>query len=203
MSNDEVLAIVNSDGVLEGPAPSVALEFVNVGAISKAEKVRNQKLIRSTAMKSFRRRQQSERSLKGAGSSKEAANTKSLRPMSANRSMSDEYVHSPPVLTTDFSCDVPFHQLSETSRLVSGSPQDRKNDHRGLVDSNRSESSSSQSSRSSSILDSPITLLGAGRIDPFQSLPVQSSPQINELIDHCENPNSPPLPSRLLLTSAF
>ena len=203
---DEAFAIVDSDGVLEGPGPAATLPlaFVNVGAISEAEKVRNQKLIRSTAMKSFRRRQQSERSLKGEGSSSSsskdsAANPKSPRPKLKKQTKSDECTVSP-TSTPDLSSDVPFQQSREASWLVIGSPNNRENDRRRLSDSDRSETLSNQSARSSPVLDSPLTILGGGRIDPFQLLPIKSSSQINELIDYCENANSVPLSSRLPLT---
>lgn len=41
--------------------------------------------------------------------------------------------------------------------------------------------------RSLSIVNSPISPLGAGRVDPFRTYPVDfTGPHINEIMDHCE-----------------
>ena len=187
MSSDEALAIVSSDGVNDEGPRALILEFVNVGAVSQAEKQRNQKIISSTAMKSFRRRQQSERSMKGEGSSKDTAKPKSHRSKFTKDSQSDEQEASTSSYT-GLSSDVSF---SEVSRLLGGSSNDRKVDYFAFVDSNRSQGLSSQSPRAPSIVNSPVTLLGAGRVDPFRMLPgdtgsQSTGPGINELIDHCK-----------------
>jgi hypothetical protein len=183
MSNDETLAIVRSDGVNEDMPPRVSLEFVNVGAVSKAEKERNQKLIRSTAMRAFRRRQQSEKLLNNDGKCKFTANKpKSPRHSRPKKdSQSDEQVISP--ANTDLSSEVSF---SEVAWLVGGSSNDRKADYLAFVEGNRRSSSSSESSRASTVVGSPTSPLGAGRVDPFRALPVESGSHINELIDHCK-----------------
>lgn len=33
---------------------------------------------------------------------------------------------------------------------------------------------------------SPLTMLGAGRVDPFDCLPVKSQPYLYKLLDHCK-----------------
>jgi len=33
---------------------------------------------------------------------------------------------------------------------------------------------------------SPLTILGAGRVDPFDSLPIKSQPYIYKLLDYCK-----------------
>jgi hypothetical protein len=33
---------------------------------------------------------------------------------------------------------------------------------------------------------SPLTILGAGRIDPFQSYPIKTQPYMHQLVDHCK-----------------
>lgn len=174
--------MAKGDGVEEDITPKFTLEFVNVGAVSQAEKERNQRLIRSTAMRSFRRRQQSERSRKGEGSSKDSAKA-TCRPKSRKSSQSDEKSVSP-TPSTDLSSETTF---SEVSWLMGVTSNDQKADYFTFADLSRNKSSSSQSSSAPSIVDSPVTPLGAGRVDPFRMLPVEASSHINELIDHCES----------------
>jgi hypothetical protein len=188
MSNDEPLAIVTSDGVNEDSPQAITLEFVNVGAVSQAEKERNQKVIRSTAMRAFRRRQQSERLLKDDGKSKCIASRPKIHHSRTNKDSQSDGQQTSPISNTDLSPDISFSEptFSEVSWLMSGPSNDRKADYFAFVESNRSGSLSSQSSQAPVVVDSPITLLGAGRVDPFRILPVDTGSHINELIDHCE-----------------
>lgn len=32
---------------------------------------------------------------------------------------------------------------------------------------------------------SPMTILGAGRVDPFQTFPIEATRDIHQLVDHC------------------
>ena len=188
MSNDEPLAIVTSDGVNEESIPAIALEFVNVGAVSQAEKERNQKIIRSTAMRAFRRRQQSERLLKDDGKSKSIASRPKIRHSRSKKDSQSDAQQTSPISNADLSPDISFSEAAfpEVSWLMSGPSNDRKADCFALVEWNRSGSLSSQSSQAPGVVDSPMTLLGAGRVDPFRILPGDRSSNINELIDHCE-----------------
>jgi hypothetical protein len=36
---------------------------------------------------------------------------------------------------------------------------------------------------------SPFTILGAGRVDPFQSYPIKAEPYMHQLVDHCKFSN--------------
>lgn len=180
MSSDDELSIANNNGTKQAKPPKFDLEFVNVGAISQAEKERNQRLIRSTAMKSFRRRQLSERSTESEGNSKDARKAKTHHPKSKKGSKADHQAISS-ISYTDLSSE----SFSEASWLLGGS-NGRKVDYFAFVESNRSRSLSSQSSRAPSVVTSPCTPLGAGRVDPFRILPVDPGSPINELIDHCE-----------------
>lgn len=188
MPKDEAFAIVNDDGVEDSPS-TFTLEFVNMGAISQAERERNQKVVRSTAMRAFRRRQQSERLLKGDEKSKgPAIRPKTHRSRSKKDSQSDEKESDSLVSNTDLSSEVSF---SEVKWLVGGSSKEveRTADYLAFVErKRRAGSSSSDSSRASTVVESPLSPLGAGRVDPFGILPGSSSSdsRINELIDHCE-----------------
>jgi hypothetical protein len=182
MSNDEARAIVKSDGGRQDSLPKFDLEFVNVNAISQAEKERNQRLIRSTAMKSFRRRQLSERSLKGEGSRKDSAKAKSRGSKSKKDPQSNEKVVSP-VSCSDLSSESPF---SEVSCLLGGS-NDHKVDYFMLVNSNGSKCLRIRSSRAPSVFGNPLTPLGAGRVDPFRKLPADTGSHVSELIDYCRS----------------
>ena len=188
MPSDEPLTIANGDGFAEGRPPALSLEFVNVGAMSPAEKERNQKLVRSTAMRAFRRRQQSERLLKDDGKRKSIATRPKSRPSrSKGDSRSDGQETSTPS-HTDLSPHISLSDsaLSEVSSLVRGYSNDRKGDCFVFAKSNRSGSVSYQSANDSALVNSPVTPLGAGRVDPFRRLPADTSSQIQELIDHCE-----------------
>lgn len=39
-----------------------------------------------------------------------------------------------------------------------------------------------------SMNSSPMTFLGAGRIDPFSTYPIDATPEVHRLIDHCMHP---------------
>ena len=171
MANDEDLALVPDGSTTEEKPLKCDLEFVNVGAISQAEKERNQRIVRSTAAKSVRRRQLSEQSIHGESGRKGATQPKSRHPKPRQGSKAD-----PPTLSHDL--------LFESSSAGSRSFNKGRAASFAFANSVQNGSPSTQSSRAPSVVTSPITPLGAGRVDPF--MPVETVDHINELIDHCE-----------------
>jgi len=138
---------------------------VSVNVPSKAEKKRNQKIIRQTVMKNFRQQQRTEKS-KPKGKKKLAA-TSSSDPEGEE-------------LETDGPSSA-ASQSTSRSHSISSSESGRK------IAAERSETqSSSRASQSPYELGSPITPLGAGRIDPFRSTYADNKSHMHELIDHCK-----------------
>jgi len=174
---------MNSDGNKEDNHTPSPLQFVDVGVVSQGERERNQKLIRSTAMRSFRRKQQSERLLENEQSGKDVA-TRSKRRLSKSetypRSARQE---TSPIVNSGLS----DAGLVNLSRLMSvSSPGDDTENNFPFVDLDPSTSLNSQNTPALNILASPCSLLGAGRIDPFRLQPVDTGSHINELVDHGE-----------------
>jgi hypothetical protein len=189
MSDDEALASGNSDGGQGTSPPLFKLEFVNVNVASEEEKRRNQKVIRSTAMRSFRRKQSQQKLKEKDGRSKVVINNdKSLISTSVRGLSLDAQDLSPqspqsPQSTSDIS-EATF---LEVSRLLNGSRFSINcNELSGLEWPSPTGTLSCPSSRTMSIASSPSTILGAGRIDPFRIQPVDVASNMDELIDHCE-----------------
>jgi hypothetical protein len=186
MSDDEALANGNSDGAQETSRPLFKLEFVNVNVASEEEKRRNQKVIRSTAMRSFRRKQSQQKLKEKDGRSKVVINNNKSLISTSIRDLSldapDQSLQSP-----QSTSDISEATFLEVSRLLNGSPFSINcNELSGLEWPSPTGTLSRPSSRAMSIASSPSTLLGAGRIDPFRIQPVDVSSNMNELIDHCE-----------------
>jgi hypothetical protein len=178
MSDDKALANGNSDGGQETSPPLFKLEFVNVNVASEEEKRRNQKVIRSTAMRNFRHKQSQQKPKEKDKRSKVVINNhKSLISTSITKFSLDAQDQS-----SQSTNDISEATFLKASQLINGSP----------VSINSNELSGLEwtlcrpSSRAMSITSSPSTILGAGRIDPFRIQPVDVASNIDELIDHCE-----------------
>lgn len=180
MEDDEALATTSqsSKGKSGGQFQLQFVTTVSVNIPSKAEKKRNQKIIRQTVMKNFRQRQKSEKS-----KPKERSQRGLAVASTSNADGDDIPVDAP-------SCRTAWTTTSQSSSL-SGSDSKKEP---GRNDSSRS---SRHTSQSSSALGSPLTPLGAGRVDPFRSSYAESSCHMSELIDHCKYPPSPYSSSQL------
>lgn len=157
------------------PPPS-GLQFVNMTPTSQAERQRNRKVIRSAAMKTFRRNQKLEREgkpqavLRSKSEAEDQELSYRLRLSSENEVGSSE-------------ARWPGSQTL-SSKLVAGTSG---NSAVAIPASNVNWASWSQTAlRTPAIAaSSPIEKLGAGRLDPFRTYPVDiSGPHINEIMDH-------------------
>jgi hypothetical protein len=171
MANYEALATASpSKDEHADVAGQFQLQFVttvSVNVPSKAEKKRNQKIIRQTVMKNFRQQQRSEK-LKPKGKNNGVAATSSSDPESGDPE-SDE-------LSSNAS------RASSRSQSNSLTESDSKNES-GCTEPRRS---SSNKSLNPSDLGSPLTPLGAGRVDPFRKAYADDNCHMHELIDHCK-----------------
>ena len=85
------------------------------------------------------------------------------------------------------------HDRNESLKARDGaSPPDKKLEHwkqhsRSYV-RNRTSTASVQKP---SMTPSPITFLGAGRIDPFSTYPIDATPDVHQLVDHCKHAQQP------------
>lgn len=206
------MAATEAQVVLDGNAGDegrslFCLEFVSMNASSQAEKQQNQWVVRSTAMKNFRRRQQSQRT-----HAKEASRTNSeRRPHRPPKRIKEKEIRNKEVGTEhkeqhndveegssqdlqDASSqavdDWSFETSSHGSWLENQAASSNHNE--GLWDSDSEvlqvESSPSHpTSNGFFALNSPLNILGGGRVDPFRIYPADYvAPHVHELIDHCE-----------------
>jgi len=183
MPPDEAHTSSDSNGAGVEAGAAFCLEFVNMNVSSQAEKQRNQKVIRSTAMKNFRHRQQSQR-IKGRHTSKDGDGTVhegqrkkiedecSQDPRNASSQAMDDWISQSPL-------SKPWHESQAISTEYGDSPRS-------------SEVSQIEVTLNDfSAVGSPMTLLGGGRVDPFRVYPVDYvAPHVHELIDHCESKSS-------------
>ncbi|PMD40393.1 hypothetical protein L207DRAFT_428089 [Hyaloscypha variabilis F] len=168
MAHDEAPATTGQTKHRPGEAgDQFQLQFVttvSVNVPSNAEKKRTQKIIRQTVMKNFRQQQRTEKS-KPKGKKRLAAT-----------SNSDPDAEEPDT-------DEPSSGASQfTSRSQSSSLSERGG--KKGVEGSEHRRSSRISSHSPLDLGSPITPLGAGRVDPFRSAYADNNHVLHELIDH-------------------
>jgi hypothetical protein len=173
------------DGGKASGRPAFNLEFVNMNLVSKAEKQRNQKLIRSTAMRSYRQKQQLQRTKEEEAKSRTIA--RGLQPRSESKTDDHSDAHNQLLGSTN-ACSSDEVHLSDFSWLLSpSSSSDHSDSDSGIGESPRSDTLSSVRPRDFFPDISPVTPLGAGRIDPFRISSVDTSLYIHELIDHCKS----------------
>jgi hypothetical protein len=141
---------------------------VSVNIPSKAEQKRNQKIIRQTVMKNFRQRQKSEK-LKP----KERSNRGLAAALSSNATC-EEVESDAPASSTSW----PSSRSQSSSWSEIGGKKE--------TEYNASRQRSLHALGTPSGLGSPLTPLGAGRIDPFGSYSSDNNSHMHELIDHCE-----------------
>jgi hypothetical protein len=141
---------------------------VSVNIPSKDEQKRNQKIIRQTVMKNFRQQQKSEQ-LKPKGRS-----NRGLAAALRSKIRREEIESDPPFSSTSW----PSSESQSSSWSESDGTKDGEN--------NEARQRSSHASRALSALGSPLTPLGAGRIDPFASYSSDNNYHMHELIDHCK-----------------
>lgn len=203
MATDEAYVTLDGNGGKEGRSV-FCLEFVNMNASSQAEKQRNQRVIRSTAMKNFRRRQQSQRTQDASRTDSEicrnhlAQRTKEKK--TSNKEDGEEQKEQDIYIKEGFNQDLQdasslvadgwmFETTSNgwwlDSRTVSSS---KHNEGLWDIEALQMESNPSHpTSKDFFTLNSPLTVLGGGRIDPFRIYPEEYvGPHFHELIHHCE-----------------
>jgi hypothetical protein len=171
MEEDKALATTSQiKSEQEESGTQFQLQFVttvSVNVPSKAEKKRNQKIIRQTVMKNFRQQQRSGKS-QPKGKNKKGVSASSSSDLESGEPESDE----------------PSSASSASSRsrskFLSGS--DSKKEPVSI----ESRRSSRRMSQHPSDLGSPLTPLGAGRVDPFRPAYAESNSHMHELIDHCK-----------------
>jgi hypothetical protein len=167
---DEALATI-SESSREENGDHFPLQFVTTVSVnipSKAEQTRNQKIIRQTVMKNFRQQQKSEKiKLKGRRSNRLAA------ALSSNATGEEFEIDAP-------SSSAFWTSSRSQSSSWSGSDGKEEEGH------NESRQCSLHALQTSPVLGSPLTPLGAGRIDPFRSYSADNNSHMHELVDHCE-----------------
>jgi hypothetical protein len=126
----------------ENDTPVIDLEFVSMNVGSETENQRNKQIIRSTAMKSFHRKQHLQRTQEDGTVSRDS-----------------------------------YSKAKRGSRSSTGN---------ALPGSSWRGSFDRSSSRQSPFANSPTSLLGAGRVDPFRIQPVDIGSRVDELLDHCK-----------------
>jgi len=205
MDHDKADAVDDGDSGRVGGV-LLNVEFVSMNAASQTEKQMNQRIVRSVAMRSYRQKQQFQRT------KDEELKKRNRSRIVQPRMESIESNHSPnsqePFQTLESdnaaSSDV---DLSGVSSLVSTSPsREVSNTDFGFEPTLESgltprsytnfDSAFGQISHSNALSDlrlrasplviSPITPLGAGRIDPFQTFSSKIGSHVQELIDHCK-----------------
>ncbi|PMD54860.1 uncharacterized protein K444DRAFT_92509 [Hyaloscypha bicolor E] len=205
MRNDRAHAVDNGAAGGVSGKPPFNLEFVNMNVASKAEKQMNQKVIRSMAMRSYRQKQQFQRTKDEETKIRNRA--RAVQPRSEWKRCNHSEAHfQTPESSHAWASEV---DISDISWLVSASPSSNLSDidsgfeaslrsasphsHHSDVDSGFGESPhqgnalSDRRPRDFAPVTSPITLLGAGRIDPFRTSSSDTGPYIHELIDHCKS----------------
>jgi hypothetical protein len=175
-----------------------------MNADSKAERQMNKKVVRSVAMRSYRQKQQSRRTKEEEAKTRNR--TRAVKPRSEPKRDDHSAAHSQtPGLSNAW---IPAVNTSNISWLLSASPSSYLSDidsgfgqslGNGSLSGNHSDvdSVSGQSPQGNALCDaksraftpiiSPISLLGAGRIDPFRMSSADTSAYIHELIDHCKS----------------
>lgn len=176
-----------------GKSPAVSLQFINMNAATAAERQRNQKVVRSTAMKSFRRRQKTQRQEEGGESREKEKKGSSLPKSRPSKSANGGASIAQSASAAATHKTLPLIPYSEASWLVespSSSSSDSSAGEEGSIVGVEIQTIRSEHMRVSdlrtSTTTSPRTLLGAGRVDPFQTYPVyvQHTSHAPELIDH-------------------
>jgi hypothetical protein len=192
MPDDESQVALDGAVRAEEDRSSFCLEFVNMNTSSLAEKRRNQMLIRSTAMKNFRRRQQSQRTQAKAAKTASRIKYKEISDKEDGtghngqreepRNEWNQYPEDlPSPAVDDWISQTAFTEPWPESQTSSSNHSD------GTWDMEISQVESIPTSNDFLALGSPLTLLGGGRIDPFRVYPTgYVGPHVNELIDYCE-----------------
>ncbi len=155
----------------EASGGQIHLRFVttvSVNVPTKAERKKNQKIIRQTVMKNFRQQQRSQK-LQPKGKYRKVLAAKSDSDLESGEAESDG-------------------PSSSTSQALSRS-QPRslpQSDSKKQLDFSESNQSSRHTSQNPSDVGSPMSPLGAGRVDPFRLANAETIPLLHELMDHCK-----------------
>jgi hypothetical protein len=204
VNNDRARAIGDGATSRAPGQPPINLEFVDMNDTSKEAKEMNQKVIRSKAMRSYRQKKQFQRTKEEEAKTRNRARAVQPRSESKNDNHSKAQSQTPETINAS-TCEADF---SDFSWLMSKPRSNNPNDvdsgreasmRRASPSSNHSDAASAfdESPQSNVLYDwrtrnftqfiSPVTLLGAGRIDPFRMSSSDMGPHIHELIDHCKS----------------
>jgi hypothetical protein len=215
----------DSNGGGEEGRSTFTLEFVNMNASSKAERQRNQKVIRSTAMKNFRRRQQSQRTqakeaskaivevqyqplpqrtivkdVSNRGGGKEPKD-EAPQPTEIKKEQNTDRQEVSSQAMDDWISQTAFTDAWPGAQTLWSDYNDGDQVVQDVEPIQVDSGLSYPESNNSFQLVSPATMLVGGRIDPFRIYPIDYvGPHIHELVDHCESPpckKRTPLPGSL------
>lgn len=183
-SQKRYIDMTGNDAKVSEKLPT-GLQFVNMTPASQAERQRNQKVIRSAAMKTFRRDQRLEREAK----SKQVSQRKRRGAVEVRPKMKDPGQESSPSSSNSSDGGIsssdtwwqedmlPFPSISQPSS--EGDPDSKLSGSVVLLGKEKAQSASP--------LGSPVSVLGAGRVDPFRRYPIDiTGPHVHEIMDHCE-----------------
>lgn len=163
------------------------LAFVNMTNVaSQAEKERNRKIVRSTAMKSFRRKQNSERHGEEMGKGKRKDKITAVGRGTSSSIDASLLPSRGLLLPGRFGARV--RQSDGSSPSSSSSDSNTGEEIRG-IETAQNDPSIDQDLQVAAARSSPRTMLGAGGVDPFSDYPVDmnNTSHVPELIDHCES----------------
>jgi hypothetical protein len=198
----------------------IGIEFINEHTASETEKQRYRRIIRSNAMKSFRRWQLTQHKVNPKPRLLVEDNRESKGEFSPPRQQGPhvDFLPTPKIgkEPSDNLMNLTFGAIP-TDTLSSCAATNPDDDclflkskvavrGRGSIASLplNATCQSSQSAPSQSWVVSPITTLGASRIDPFRVYPmVQVDAYVHEMTDHCQYPHSQIRPFTGLLAERF
>ena len=94
------------------------------------------------------------------------------------------FVVSVAKLAQDINDDVPSSKQRKES-YASKSTGFRYPDSKAISKPYQSIEGGTETTGRSEVKVSPMTVLGAGRVDPFQTFPIEATRDIHQLVDHC------------------
>jgi len=185
--NEKIMFAGTMNAMAESPSQS-KFEFVNVTPASEAERERNQRVVRSAAMKTFRRQQQIEKQQTEGRKKGE----KKKRPQIAPAHVKElSFRNVDPGARNAYPADINFYSMQHNARSPSRSTSSGSSDN-GLEDWGFNDVRQSVPSASvhtqDFLLKSPPSPLSDGHVDPFKVYSVDlTGPRVKEIIHHCKS----------------
>ncbi|RFU27625.1 hypothetical protein B7463_g8700, partial [Scytalidium lignicola] len=170
------------------PIPTVfhSLEFVDMNAATHAERERNRRIVRSTAMRSFRQKQKQKQQREMEIGVPQQANVnvdvntrnnteiETIAPDDLTLVPENYFLDDPWITTTYTDWPEPFRSDFDSSGFITG-----------VTEQNESgDSIFSKQPSPVSTIGSPLSLVGQGRVDPFRIENVNVDLHFHELMDH-------------------